>query len=73
MHETSSDAKKTATLRGFAAARGFGPIEGCGRGMGWQGSLFWGQAYAIKVVRKIKKSKLRLISLKALIRFRAIA
>jgi hypothetical protein len=41
--------------------------------MGWQGSLFWGQAYAITVVRKIKKSKLRLISLKALIRFRELA
>ena len=67
MHETPSDPKQTDTLRGFAAARGFGPIACCGRGMGWQGSLFWGQAHAIKVVRKIKKSKLRLISLKALI------
>jgi hypothetical protein len=67
VRETRSDPLKTATLRGFAAARGLGPIEGYGRGMGWQGSLFWGQAHAIKVVRKIKRSKLCLISLKVLI------
>jgi hypothetical protein len=64
---------ETAALEGVATVREFEPFACCGRGMGWQASLFWGQAHAIKVVRKIKKSKLRLISLKALIRFREIA